>query len=59
MDATYSIVELMEDSAGVLTNLLQLATKVINWIVSNPLTLFGFITVIIGLAIGLVMKFSR
>ncbi len=51
--------ELMEDAGTVLDNLLDLAMKVINFIVSNPITLVTFILVVIGLAIGIVQKFRR
>ena len=54
-----SMTELMEDAGTVLDKILDLSMKVINFIVSNPLTLITFILVVIGLAIGIVSKFRR
>lgn len=51
--------KMLEDTGTVLDKILDLAMKVINFIVSNPVTLMTFILVIIGLAIGLVSKFRR
>lgn len=50
---------LMTDATTILTKLLALATQVLDWIVGHPLTLMGFLLGVIGLSIGLVMKFRH
>ena len=50
---------LLSDAGTVLTEITSLATSVITWIVGNPVTLLIFLLGIIGLAIGLVRKFTR
>lgn len=49
---------LLSDAATVLTEITSLATSVITWIVGNPVTLMVFLLGVIGLAIGLVRKFT-
>lgn len=50
---------LLTDAGTVLTEITTLASSVITWIVGNPVTLLIFLLGIIGLAIGLVRKFTR
>lgn len=58
-ETTATMDGLMTDATTILTKLLALATQVLDWIVAHPLTLMGFLLGVIGLSIGLVMKFRH
>ena len=56
---TMTMTSLLTDVSTVFDKIVEIAGDVLNFIVSNPITLMGFILGIIGLAIGLVSKFRR
>lgn len=57
-EGTITMSSLLTDAGTVLTQITSLATSVITWIVGNPVTLMVFLLGVIGLAIGLVRKFT-
>lgn len=56
---TMSMSSLLGDVSTVFSKIVEIAGDVLDFIVSNPITLMGFIIGIIGLAIGLVARFRR
>ena len=56
---TMSMSSLLGDVSTVFSKIVEIAGSVLDFIVSNPITLMGFIIGIIGLAIGLVARFRR